>query len=96
MVIALLCFTHVDLVVVGLVEEDKEGRGVGAVLQTQQVKVMKHKAEQTCKGLTGKANSSKQLVQVEKIVKNLITSTWKSNPPMHMQVVPQHTNALQW
>jgi len=44
--------THVDLVVVGLVEEDKEGRGVGAVLHTQKVQVKRHKAEQTCKGLT--------------------------------------------
>jgi len=36
MALAQPCFTHVDLVVVGLVEEDKEGRGVGAVLHTQQ------------------------------------------------------------
>jgi len=35
---------------VGLVEEDKEGRGVGAVLQTQQVKVKINKVQQTCKG----------------------------------------------
>jgi len=32
-----------------LVEEDKEGRGVGAVLHTQKVQVKRHKVQQTCK-----------------------------------------------
>jgi len=45
MALAQPCVTHVDLVVVGLVEEDKEGRGVGAVLHTQQVQVKIYKVQ---------------------------------------------------
>jgi len=96
MVIALPFLTHMDLVVVDLVEEDKEGRGVGAVLHTQQVHVKIQKVQQTCKGLTGKANNSKQLGTVYNSFTNLMICTRLYNPPMHVQVVPQHTNALQW